>query len=339
MKVIAVTNQKGGCGKTITAINLSAALARAGHRTLLIDLDPQAHASYTLAGSDKITITDLLEQAAHSNLNPSDLAGTAIAENLYFIPASLGLASAEQKMTGKNRFQMLATVLAAMPAEFEYCLIDCPPSLGLLTLNALAAADYTLIPLNSCDFSLRGAEIMKTIFVMLKEHLGKAPTPFYLLNQLDLRSRHGRSFSERARAKLGNMLLNAPVRTSVSLKEAASGHKNIFAYDPYSRGAEDFTAVAAEVGRLTQSTRWQTLFYRGKDLSAVYVAGDFNAWQKEEQYRLRKFGDDIWTINLPLAKGHYRYKFVAGEAWVPDPYNRATEKDPFGGINSLLEVK
>jgi hypothetical protein len=209
----------------------------------------------------------------------------------------------------------------------------------LLTLNALGASTYCLIPFNLCDFSLRGIEILKDIIIMLKEFKGKNPICFYLLNQLDKRSRFACSFTQRVKEQLGSLLLNTSVRSNVHLKEAAAYGKNIFEYKPDSRGAEDFTALAQEIVNITSGTTWTQLFLKGEKADNVYAIGDFNNWQKQEKYKLRKVGEDIWTLNIPLEKGTYRYKFLAGNTWISDPHNKLSEDDSFGGKNSLIIIE
>jgi len=341
MRIISVVNQKGGCGKTVTAVNLSAALSKKGFKVLLIDLDPQAHATFALRKENTITITDILEKVYREEALPQDNLYVSIADNFYFIPSRIGLASLEYKFSQcEDRFSILSSFLKTVSANFDYCLLDCPPNLGVLTLNALEASAYSIIPLNMCDFSLRGVEILKDIIIMLKEFKGKAPVSFYLLNQLDKRYRFSLEFTQKVKQQLGSLVLESNIRTNIHLKEAASCGKTIFEYMPESRGAEDFLALAVELERITSQKTWKPLFLKGEQFNEVYVIGDFNNWKKEEQYKLKKVGNDIWTINIPLSeKGKYRYKFLAGDAWISDPHNKLEEDDHFGGKNSLLVIE
>jgi hypothetical protein len=173
---------------------------------------------------------------------------------------------------------------------------------------------------------------------MLKEFKGKTPICFYLLNQLDRRSKFACEFTEKVKKRLGSLLLNTMIRTNITLKEAASIGKNIFEYNSDSRGAEDFTALAQEVVNKTSNVAWAQLFLKGDAFAEVYAIGDFNNWQKEEKYKLRKVGEDIWSLNIPLEKGKYRYKFLAGDTWISDPHNKLAEDDSYGGKNSLIII-
>ncbi|MCP4652890.1 MAG: AAA family ATPase [Candidatus Omnitrophica bacterium] len=340
MKTISVINQKGGCGKTITAVNLAAGLSKKGHKTLLIDLDPQAHATFSLNKDNTYTITDALVKLCHDDLYPDDKLYDTVSDNFYFIASSLGLATMEQELLKRDdRFTLLSSLLKKISSDFDYCILDCPPNLGMITLNALAASKYSLVPIGTCDFSLRGIEILKNILIMLKEFQGHAPAPFYLFTQVDKRSRFVKEFMERVQKHLGDLLLKTSIRANVHLREAASSGKDIFQYKADSRGGQDYKNLTDEIEAMTRLASWAPLFYRDKDLSDVYVVGDFNGWQKNNSYKLKKIGNDIWSINLPLSKGEYRYKFVAGDSWVIDPYNKLTEKDPFGGKNSLLLIE
>jgi chromosome partitioning protein len=339
MKVMAVANQKGGCGKTVTAVNLSAALSRKGYKVLLIDFDPQAHATFSLKRESSFSITDILENPSSSeNVHLENF--TTISDNFFFIPSSIGLASFEHKNISQNdKLKVLSSFLKKIESNFDYCIIDCPPNLGILTLNALEASQHTLIPLSICDFSLKGIDILKNILLMLKEFKGYSPAPFYLLSQLDLRSRFSKEFINRAKNLLGNFLLDTKIRTNVYLREAIANGSNIFEYKSDSRGAQDFMSLADEISKLMSKTAWTSLFLKATEFEEIHVVGDFNKWQKNDKYKLKKVGSDMWIINLPLEKGKYRYKFLAGGAWISDPHNKLTENDAFGGKNSLLYVE
>ena len=340
MKVISVVNQKGGCGKTITALNLSAALSKMNQRVLLIDLDPQAHATFALKKESDFTITDILEKISQKQEIHQGKIWSQVSPNFYFIGSRIGLASLEQTLSGRDdKIDVLKNFLDKVANNFEYVVLDCPPNLGLLTLNALAASTYSIIPINTCHFSLRGTAILKDILAMLKEHKQVAPSAFYLLSQVDLRSSFSRIFMEKIKDELGDLLLNTIIRTNTQLREAASSGQHIFDYKSDSRGAHDFMSLAEEINSLTAAPTWTPLFLRGNDLSEVYVVGDFTDWKKNENFKLNKIGDDLWSINLQLNKGRYRYKFLVGQNWIIDPYNKKTEDDPFGGKNSVLTVK
>ena len=337
MKVISVLNQKGGCGKTITAVNLAAGLSKKNKKVLLIDLDPQGHATFSLNGQIDTTITDILEKFSQGSLMPKEKMYTQAAENLSIISSSIGLASLEHKLsTHPDKLKILFLLIKSQLSDFDYIIMDCPPNLGVLTLNALIASQYSLIPLMTCEFSLKGMEILKNILIMVKEFKGSAPTPFFVLNQVENRSRFSREFINKVQSQLGKLLLNTMIRKNVHLRESASKGKNIFDYKSDSRGAEDFTNLTEEVEKITAKKNWTSLFLKGKNLDEVYAVGDFNNWKKKDDYKLKKVGDDIWCINLLLDKGKYRYKFVAQGQWFADPYNKLTESDHFGGKNSLI---
>lgn len=337
MNIVSVLNQKGGCGKTITAVNLAAGLSKKRRKVLLIDLDPQGHASYSLGCKVTNTIADIAEMVALGQDIKKESILTPLSKSLYIIPSSIGLASLEHKLANHpDKLKIIDFLIKKYLNNFDYIIIDCPPNLGILTLNALVASNYALIPLMACDFSLNGMEILKNILIMVKEFNQTSPTPFFVLNQIDKRSKYSKEFVVKIKNKLDRLLLKTTIRTNVHLKEAAGQGKHIFDFKPKSRGAEDFMRLTAEFEKITSKRTWTSLFLKGKDFDDVYVVGDFNNWQKTNNYKLNKVSSDIWSINILLDKGTYRYKFVAKDKWFADPYNKLSENDSFGGRNSLI---
>jgi len=339
MKVISVVNQKGGCGKTITAVNLGWAMSLLNYKVLLIDLDPQAHATFSLNLSPTQTITDAFDLFLQNRPVPFDEIITSRSSNLSVFPSSLGLAAIEQKLTTQDdKLELLRTLLGKTNA-FDYCIIDCPPNLGTLTINALVASHFCLIPLGMCNFSLRGVELLGDILGMIKNFKGTSPAAFYLLTQFDQRSRFSRHFLKNIKTTLGTSLLKTVIRTNVTLKEAASLGKAVFEHDPHSRGASDYLSLAKEVAKVTKGVSVVRFLLEGSELSDVYIVGDFNGWRADKSYQLKQVDDKSWAIDLPLRKGKYRYKFLANNEWINDPDNTFTEDDTFGGHNSVIFIE
>lgn len=341
MITISSLNQKGGCGKTTTAVNLAAGLSRQGFEVLLIDLDPQAHASFSLSQTSGVTINRILKSIIDGDFVPAedDSLYVPVADNFMFIPSHIDLVSVENSILNMDdRMNILKKYVASVEKRFDYCVIDCPPNLGMLTLNAVSASSQAIIPITLCDFSLNGLNLIKNLLVILKEKTGRAPAPFYLLNQVDTRSNHAREFIEKAESRLGTLLLNTRIRNNIHLREAVSCGKHIFDHKPHSNGAEDFEKLALEISNINGRANWIPLFLRMKNLDELFVVGDFNDWQKNDNFRLHQGSEELWSCNIPLEKGRYRYKFVSGDRWFKDPHNQMAEDDSLGGVNSVLVV-
>lgn len=251
-KIVAIANQKGGVGKTTTAINLAAAHAENGARVLLIDLDPQGNASTGLGiGSEQrgTTVYELLFGEA----TLQDVVVQTDVVNLSVVPANADLSSADIEMAAQaNRSQLLRRALRngdGLIDQYDHVLIDCPPALGLLTLNALVAADSVLVPLQSEFFALEGlSQLMLTV-----RQVREGPNPELriegvLLTMFDGRNNLAQQVERDARENLGTLVLKTVVPRTVRLSEAPSHAKPVLTYDPTSKGSEAYRALALELG-------------------------------------------------------------------------------------------
>jgi chromosome partitioning protein len=251
MRTIAIINQKGGCGKTTTSINLAACLARLGQKTLLVDMDPQGHCGVGLAvPEDQIerTIYDtLIEDIDGKPAKISDVVWQ-IASDFDLAPSNISLSAFEQVFAGRNgREDRLAKALASANSTYQWAIIDCPPSVGLITFNALKACDEVVVPVETGYFSLHGlAKMMETLEVM-KDRCGRDILIRVLPTLYDTRTKLAREVLSELRAKFRDYLMESTVNFNTKLKEAASFGQPITEYDPGSRGYKDFVNLAREL--------------------------------------------------------------------------------------------
>ncbi len=257
MRMIAIMNQKGGVGKTTTSVNLSSALAASGKKVLLIDLDPQAHASLHLGLTfekefmsvyDVLVGNESLESVRH-----------VVSENLWLVPAHLDLASADFELASVlGRELILRDKIADDTMEFDYIIIDCPPSLGVLTLNALAAVEEVFIPLQPHFLALHGlSKLLQTIDLVSRRlnpqlYVSGVVLCMYERTTLSSDVKHDVDafFSEhegRPKSCSNVKVFDSMIRKNVRLADAPSYGQSIFQYDPKSNGAEDYLAFAEEV--------------------------------------------------------------------------------------------
>ncbi len=339
MTIISIINQKGGCGKTTTAVNLSYALAEKGNSTLLIDLDPQAHATFSLGIKPKSTTADLFDKilsSQHFNLN--DLLITR-RNNLYVLGSSIGLNAIEHSLYQReDKLDILKSFLPSYDITFDYCIIDCPPNLGTLTLNAIIASNYIIAPLGICELSLEGIKNLNSILDMLSGHKNKNIGVFYLITQMERRYKFSKDFYKKVRNLFGKNLFSTVIRSNIHLREAAASGISIFEYKKYSRGSQDYKQLADEVEDVLKEAIIAKFSLRGERFNNVYLTGEFNNWKQDEDYKLKKTNSGIWEINVPLKKGKYRYKFIADGNWINDPANSFQENDTFGGKNSIITI-
>lgn len=435
MRTIAVVNQKGGCGKTTVSINLSSALAGAGQRVLLVDMDPQSHCAVGLAVPEEQieqSIYDVL--ISRSRNEPIKLTEILwqVSDNLEMAPASIDLSAFEQQMAGiPDRESCLREALDEVKDSYDYVVIDCPPAVGLLTFNALRAATDVIVPVETGYFALHGLSKQLETLTILCRRYSQQVNVKVLASMYDVRTKMAREILAELRSHFDDKMFKTVVSFNTKIKEASSFGQPISEYDPASKGRRDFRALAEEIlGSRKQQQRHEfvnsladqlesisasadelleatkpseerldlsveepaepysheaepaaeiletedrqiepsrqteavtseqrlaaklsdyygvsqvndavvfvTLYPRAQ---SVQVAGDFNNW-KPEAAPLHKVGDSgVWQTQMKLPAGRYRYRLVVDGQWQQDPYNEWTELNPFGGYNSVLEIK
>src|SRR4051812_29419777 len=254
MRIIAIINQKGGCGKTTSSINLAACLARLGQKTLLVDMDPQGHCGTGLAVPEEQverTIFDAMLDPADTKdgrvPKVSDVVWQ-IATDFDLAPSNIRLAAFEQVFAGRpGREDRLGNALAAVQDQYKWCIIDCPPSVGLITFNALKACDEAIVPVETGYFCLHGLTKMMETLEVLRERAGKEIIIRVLPTLYDTRTKLAREVLSELRAKFKDYLMTSTVNFNTKLKEAASFGQPITEYDPGSRGYKDFVNLAREL--------------------------------------------------------------------------------------------
>ena len=246
MRIISIANQKGGCAKTTTAINLSACLAESGKTVLLIDLDPQAHASVGLnIETPKLenTIYDVL--TGHVALEDVII---KISENFDLAPSDIVLSAAELELAGViGRENELSTSIKKMNRRYDYIIIDCPPSLGLLTFNALKASKEVFITIETSFFALHGVGKLLQTLKLLEEKLNHHMSYYALATMHDKRTNLAREVLEEIKNYFKERTFKSVIAMNIKLREATSHGVPITKYSPQSQGAEDYMTLAKEV--------------------------------------------------------------------------------------------
>ena len=247
-KIISLANQKGGVGKTTTAINLSAALAKEGKKVLLVDADPQANASSGL-GIDIRNLEATIYECLVSGIDPKLAIHHTGVDNLDLIPSHIDLVGAEIELLGlEDRELLMKRILSHLRDQYDFILIDCSPSLGLITVNALTASDSVIIPVQAEFFALEGiAKLLNTIKIIKSKLNPQLKIEGFLVTMFDNRLRLSTQVYDEVKKHFGSLVFNTVITRNVRLSEAPSHGLSVLDYDPSSKGAKNYAALAKEV--------------------------------------------------------------------------------------------
>lgn len=247
--IVAIANQKGGVGKTTTAINLAAALSLRGKQTLLIDLDPQGNSTLSFVQRETLS-GSAYEAFVDPDCTLSDVIVPADRqENLSVVPARISLAKLEARLIGElDAHFKLKDLLAPLAKQFPYVVIDCPPTLGLLTVNALVAASHLLIPIQSSYFALEGTDdLLETLANVRTRANPKLEILGVLITMLDKRTSLGRDIQTQINKVFGKKVFKTVISKNVRLEESPAYRESIFSFAPDSKGASDYYSLCEEV--------------------------------------------------------------------------------------------
>jgi chromosome partitioning protein len=254
MRIIAVANQKGGCGKTTIIINLAACLAREGQRTLAVDLDPQGHCGLGLAVPEEqieTSIADALMAGEDEPLPDMGRITWQISSNFDLVPSKGDLAMLEQKLAGvPNRELRLRRLLESVRDKYDFVLIDSPPTVGFLTQSALHAADEVIVPVDTGYFSLHGLSKQLDTIRLIRSTNGRQMSLRILANLYDVRTKLGREILAELRKRHGDAMFSSFINFNTKLKESTSLGQPITEYDPASSGCKDFVKFARELASI-----------------------------------------------------------------------------------------
>lgn len=357
MRIVSVINQKGGCGKTTVAINLSAALREVGRRVLLIDLDPQSHATIGLHvnGDDVEHSTYDLFMNPHVRITD---AAYRVEEQFDIIASSPVLSAIEQELSGKPaRETKLISKLTRVSDAYDYTIIDSPPNVGLLTFNALMAAGEVIIPIDPCFFSLQGLQKLRETLELLEHETKHKVAVHVLVNNVEKRTTFSRELVNELERDHNAVLMDTIISHSVRFKEAAQRGVSVFGMQNADRLQREFLALAAEIENRVSMIDMHDIdgwMYRlhgprhvqegilfvldAPNARNVYLTGEFTNWSREGFRMHRDEEDGLWKSVLHLEPGEYEYRYIVDGVWIKDPNNADSVLNEFGQENSLLIV-
>ncbi|HLF17361.1 MAG TPA: AAA family ATPase [Candidatus Omnitrophota bacterium] len=335
MKVISIANQKGGCGKTTTAINLAAALSENDKKVLLVDLDPQAHASLGLDIESQDSIYNVI-----SNLTPRKLKIENIIkriENKFdVVPSNILVGTLEQELSDEiGRELKLVSVFQNIKDQYDYILIDCPPSLGILTVNAIRVSQEILVPVEMSRFSMQGVEHLLDIVNLVRDRLNHEVKCRVLVTMFDSRLRHSFSMLSKIKERFKNMLFDTIVHINVKLKEAAVMGKPVSSYDKYCRGSKDYFTLAKEILFLEKKEEGQATLEEEQAFKEVKTAKEKEAahqFSPKMEKLIKKEAESLIPIRFFIEAPGAKSAYVTGSFndWALDESCRLKEAKESG---------
>lgn len=357
MRIVSIANQKGGCGKTTSAINLCACLAHKGRKVLLIDMDPQGHSAIGLnIDTSELgkTVCDTLYYSDGAKVVLNDVT-IKVDDNFDIAPSNISLSAIEQHLSMvQGRENKLKEAIDGLTQTYDYIIIDCPPSLGLLTFNSLMASTEVIVPIEMSLFSLHGISKLMEIIDLVREKTGHEIRIKIVATMYDKRTRISKEVLQDIKKHFKGSVFNTVVNTNVKLKEAASFGRSIVGYDQKASGFRDYMALTKEVIAeekiltkmflkrkkpfLSGAFVEKRFVYDAPEANRVKVVGTFNNWDTSEEALMERKKDGTWSKRIPLAPGTYQYRFLIDDVWAEDPNNSHHVDNSFGGKNSIIKI-
>lgn len=358
MRTIAVMNQKGGCGKTTIAINLCGALTQLDRRVLLVDMDPQAHATIGVgvdSEAQRLTMYEVLRDPAVRLQE----ALVEVNERLHLVPANTVLGGIEQQLAHEmGREHRLAEKLGRLrPDAYDFVIVDCPPAVGLLTFNALVGVREVIIPVDASYFSLHGLSKLRETLEVIEDELEHRLQVHVVCNDLDTRTHFSKDLLEEVERFHAAVLVDSYISHSVRLKETAARGITVFELDRHSKPAAQFLSLARELAErapqveANEMDAWKDSISGPRQVpdgvmftleapaaAEVLLTGEFTNWSRQGVKLTRDERDGTWKTTVDIPPGEYEYRFIVDGVWIRDPNNRDYVRNEFGQENSLLIV-